>query len=381
MKYVQINAYSGGWAPSIVFRKHEELLADGHQSYVFWARGNHQEDEYQKKISSTSAVYIDALLTRLDGKAGFHSVRATKKLIAELDKIDPDVVHLHVLLGYYINIELLFNWLASHRCKVVWTLHDCWAFTGHCIHFSYVRCTQWQTGCCLNGEKCPQVDEYPESWFCSNVAWNFTKKRELFTSLPSEHLSFISPSHWLANLMKSSFLKDYEVRVVPNEIDHSVFRPTHSDVKKRLGIQGTFVVLGVASKWSDRKGLGDFFKLGSMLGKRFSVVVVGLSESQIKDANSRLSSMTCYRFIGLPRTSTLQELVDIYSEADVFFNPTLEDNFPTVNLEAEACGTPVITYDTGGCRETIKLSSSAVVNSFDRAMRTIVSMAETFRNG
>ena len=211
MKYVQINAYSGGWADSIIFKKHCELVAAGDESWVFWARGDREQEEHLQCIASYPEVCLDVLQTRLDGKPGFHSKAITRRLLGTLDEIDPDVVHLHLLLGYYINVEMLFGWLAAHRCKVVWTLHDCWAFTGHCIHFTYAKCMQWRTGC-ASGAACPQKRTYPETLAGdSAVRWSYEQKKRLFTILPAERVQLITPSQWLADLVKQSFLDKYDV--------------------------------------------------------------------------------------------------------------------------------------------------------------------------
>lgn len=319
-----------------------------------------------QKIASYPEVCLDALQTRIDGKAGFHSKGITRRLLKKLDQIDPDVIHLHLLLGYYINVEMLFSWLANHRCRIIWTLHDCWAFTGHCIHFTYVKCMQWCTQCTAY-TSCPQKRTYPETWFGGDrsVRWSFEQKRRLFTLLPPERMRLITPSRWLADLVKRSFLAKYDVEVVHNVVDADVFKPTPSDFRERYGIGGRFMVLGVAGRWTERKGLVDFVRLAHELDpKRFSVVVVGMSEGQIKETSGEL--------IFLPRTNSPEELAAVYTAADIFFNPTQEDNFPTVNLEAEACGTPVITYDTGGCSETVALSESSVVSSFEEAMRLML---------
>ena len=368
MKYVQINAYSGGWAENIVFKKHRELIANGDESWVFWARGNHEQDEHMQCIASLPEVCLDGFQTRLDGRPGFHSQGITKRLLAKLDEIDPDIVHLHVLTGYYLNIEMLFNWLAVHRCKVNWTLHDCWDFTGHCIHFTYARCDQWKTGCAFM-VACPQKREYPECWLAGDatVRRNWEDKRRIFTSLPVERVQLITPSEWLADLVRQSFLGKYNVKVVHNTVNTDVFKPTDSDFRKRYGLDDRFVVLGVASKWSERKGLQDFVRLANDLDSDvFAVAVIGLSEKQIKQLAAEAKCI-----IALSKTDTQKELVEAYTAADVFFNPTREDNYPTVNLEAEACGTPVVTYNTGGCRETLRLPSSQAVNSYDDGIKAI----------
>lgn len=367
MKYVQINAYSGGWADSIIFKKHRELVALGDESWVFWARGNREQDEHLQRIASHPEVCLDALQTRLDGKPGFHSKAITRRLLKKLDEIDPDVVHLHLLLGYYINVEMMFEWLSAHRCKVVWTLHDCWAFTGHCIYFTYVKCDQWRTGCAC-GAACPQKRTYPETFAGDGaVRWSYEQKKRLFTMLPPERVQLITPSQWLADLTKQSFLSKYDVKVVHNTINKEVFKPTPSDFRERYGLGDRFVVLGVASKWSERKGLADFVRLAKDLDSAcFAVVLVGLSEKQITQVK-----ISAEHIVALPRTSTPQELAAAYTAADVFFNPTTEDNYPTVNLEAEACGTPVVTYDTGGCRETVKDGLSVVVGSYEDALNSL----------
>jgi putative colanic acid biosynthesis glycosyltransferase len=366
LKYVQINAYSGGWADSIIFKKHRELVAAGDESWVFWARGDREQDEHLQRIASYPEVCLDALQTRLDGKPGFHSKAITNRLLKKLDEIDPDVVHLHLLLGYYINVEMIFEWLSAHRCKVVWTLHDCWAFTGHCIHFTYVKCDQWRTGCAC-GAACPQKGTYPETFAGDGaVRWSYEQKKRLFTMLPPERVQLITPSQWLADLAKQSFLGKYDIKVVHNSINKNIVKPTPSDFRERFGLENRFVVLGVASKWSDRKGLADFVRLAKDLDSaRFAVVVVGLSEKQITQVKG-----SAEQIVALPRTSTPQELAAAYTAADVFFNPTTEDNYPTVNLEAEACGTPVVTYDTGGCRETVKDGRSVVVGSYEDALNS-----------
>ena len=277
MKYVQINAYAGGWANSVVFKKHRELLERGNESYVFWARGEHEQDEHMVKIATYPEICLDAFRTRLDGKAGFHSRGITRRLLKRLDEIDPDVVHLHVLLGYYINVEMLFNWLAVHRCQVKWTLHDCWAFTGHCIHFTYARCDQWKTRC-AQGSGCPQTKTYPKTYCAKSVGWNFEQKRRLFTMLPESRLQLIAPSQWLASLVGQSFLYRYDVAVVRNSIDDGVFKPSPSAFRKDRGLEGSFVVLGVASVWSDRKGLDDFVRLADKLDERFVFSTVSVDK-------------------------------------------------------------------------------------------------------
>lgn len=354
MRYVQINAYSGAWADSIIFKKHRELMASGDESWVFWARGDHEQDEHMQKIASYPEVCLDVLQTRLDGRAAFHSKGITRRLLRKLDAIDPDVVHLHVLLGYYINVEMLFSWLASHRCLVVWTLHDCWAFTGHCYYFTYAKCDQWKTGCDLS-YPCPQLREYPETIARGSIKRNFEEKRRLFTMLPAERMRLITPSKWLADLVSQSFMSKYPVEVVNNTVNTDVFKPTPSDFRERYGIGDRFMVLGVASKWSDRKGLKDFVRLaGTLDSDRFAIVLIGLSREQIKQTREML--------VALPRTESMRELAEAYTAADVFVNPSAEETYGMNVAEAAACGTRSIVVEGSAC---VEAADNPLTVSFD----------------
>lgn len=361
MRYVQINSFCNGSTGSIMHELHREALERGDESWMFWGRG-HLDAEVAHGVDFATApgVCADAALTRLDGRAGFHSMAATRRLLARLDEIDPDVVHLHNVHGYYVNIEMLFGWLARSRCQVRWTLHDCWAFTGHCAYFTYAKCAQWQSRCARE-KPCPQLDTYPKTYSKRACARNFEDKKRLFTSVPPERMTLITPSQWLADLLADSFLAAYPVEVRHNTIDTSVFKPAPSDFREHYGIGNRFMVLGVAGTWSDRKGLPDFLRLARELdSERFAVVLVGLGKRQVRALPEGV--------VGLERTESAGELAGVYSAADVFFNPTLEDNFPTVNLEAEACGTPVVTYDVGGCAETIARGDSVAVAGYDEAV-------------
>ena len=364
--YAHINTVPNGSTGGIMMKEHRELLAAGEESYAFWGRGREAENPNEMKFASDAEVKLDVLQTRIDGKAGFHSKNATKRLLARLDVIKPDVVHLHNLHGYYINVEMLFEWLAKHDCKVEWTLHDCWAFTGHCAHFTYVKCAQWQSHCAY-GEPCSQLHTYPKTFSKASCAWNFNLKKRVFTLVSAERMKLIAPSQWLADLVGESFLNGYPVEVRHNTIDVSVFKPTPSDFRERYGIGERFMILGVASPWTERKGLGDFIRLADELdSERYAIVLVGLSEKQIKQLPAGV--------VGIQRTDSREQLAAIYTAANVFFNPTMEDNYPTVNLEAEACGTPVVTYDTGGCRETIRKKDSIIIEanqSVDLRLSTI----------
>lgn len=369
LRYVQLNSFYNGSTGSIMRGLHSQLSSRGVDSYCFWGRRHDSIDDRMQRCATKPEVYIHGVMTRLRDRMGFYSKRDTARLLERLDEIDPDVVHLHNIHGYWVNIEMLFSWLSSHRCQVRWTLHDCWAFTGHCAHFTYVKCAQWKTHCAYSNS-CPQLDTYPKTISKASCARNFEDKKRIFMSVPPARMTLITPSQWLGDLIGESFLKDYPVEVRHNTIDRAVFRPTPSDFRERYGIGDRFMILGVASPWTERKGLGDFVRLARELDTdRCAIVLVGLSKKQIREISEGI--------IGLTRTDSPQGLAGIYSTADVFFNPTVEDNFPTVNLEAEACGTPVITYDTGGCSETIELEQSKLCGDYSEAIICVESLLST----
>lgn len=367
MRYVQINTFSNGSTGAIMLKKHRELLVEEVDSHVFWRRGRKAVGEGEHRFGVMAGVYADGVLTRLDGRAGFHSGFATAQLLRKLDKIDPDVVHLHNVHGYYVNVEMLFEWLAARRCQVKWTLHDCWAFTGHCAHFTYVGCDQWKRRCGAE-VACPQLDAYPKTVSKRSCARNFDDKKRIFNLVPADRMELVTPSQWLADLVGGSFLSKYPVTVRRNEIDRTVFKPTPSDFRERYGVGERFMVLGVASPWIERKGLSDFARLAHELdSSRFAIVLVGLDDRQIGALPKGV--------IGIKCTDSPKELAAIYTAADVYFNPTHEDNYPTVNLEAEACGTPVVTYDVGGCAETIGCALSKAVDGYSTASACIEQLA------
>jgi glycosyltransferase involved in cell wall biosynthesis len=340
MKILQINTVCGrGSTGRIVLDIHKTLLQMGYESYVAYGRPPAISCPEAIRIGSKLDLYSHVLLTRLFDLHGFGSKRPTIKFLKKVEQIDSDIIHLHNVHGYYINVELLFNYLKESSRPVVWTLHDCWPFTGHCTHFNYVGCEKWKAGCF----KCPQKKRYPASYFLDNSEKNYEMKKQLFTGL--KRMIIVTPSRWLANLVKESFLKEYPVEVIPNGIDTNLFKPTPGDFRRRYNLEGKFVILGVANVWEERKGLKYFFEFSKLLREDEIIVLVGLNKKQIEILPKNI--------IGIPKTNSPVELAQIYSSADVFLNPTLEENYPTVNLEAQACGSYVITFDSGGCRETI----------------------------
>jgi len=309
------------------------------------------------KIGNKWDIRWHGVKSRLWDAHGFGSRHATKALIEELKVWKPDIVNIHNLHGYYVNVEILFEYLKRVQIPVVWTFHDCWPFTGHCSFFERVSCEKYKTQC----NQCPLSKYYPESWFLDNSRDNFRKKAKLFNGL--DKLQIVTPSRWLANLVNQSFLKNYPVNIIHNGIDLNVFKPTENKtILKKYNLEPLSYILGVASIWDRRKGLDDFLSLGTLISDNQKIVLVGLSGKQLKSLPENI--------IGIARTENLDELVQLYSNALVFVNPTYVDNFPTTNLEALACSTPVVTYRTGGSPEAVNSNTGFILEKGD--IRSIV---------
>lgn len=285
------------------------------------------------------------------GRNGYFSRRGTGQLINELEMFKPDLIHLHNLHNFSINLPMLFDYIKTNNISVVWTLHDCWAFTGHCPYFSIVNCEKWKTGC----NHCQQPDVYPKMYIDTSKVM-FEVKKEWFSNI--SNITLVTPSRWLANLVNESFLKQYPVEIINNGIDLSVFKPQECDFRTKYSIKDEqCVILGVAFGWGYRKGLDVFIRLANLLDSKYQIVLVGTDDRCDKQLPSNI--------ISIHRTNNQNELAKIYSSADIFLNPTREENFPTVNLESLACGTPVITFNTGGSPEMLNNNCGVVVEQDD----------------
>ncbi len=310
-----------------------------------------------KSIQIVSKVeeYWHAIETKLFDNHGLASRIATKRFITKVQELNPTLIHLHTIHGYYVNYKILFDYLAKVNIPVVWTLHDCWNFTGHCGHFAFWNCYRWKSMC----HDCPARHEYPSSMICDRSKKNYKLKRECFTSV--KKMTLVPVSYWLEDLVKQSFYKDYSnvvIHTIHNGININIFKPapflTVQLLKEKLGVLGKKVLMGCAMPFTNRKGYYDFIKLRDLLDESYSIVMVGLSREQKREVDLK-------GIIGITRTQNVQELVDYYSMADLFLNLTYEDNFPTTNIEALACGTPVLTYDTGGSVEAVDEKTGIIV--------------------
>ncbi len=275
------------------------------------------------------------------------TIFGTLNFIRKIEKYNPDLIHLHDIVGWYLNIDILFTYLKWKKRPVIWTFHDCWAFTGRCIYFDFVKCDRWKIGC---GE-CPQLSYMPGTWYVDHSAWNFRRKKRLFLNI--DNLNIVTPSQWLADLTKESFFKTCPVHVINNGIDLNIFKPTKGEIFNRFKALNKKIVLGVAAVWSPRKGKETLIKLARELGDDYLILLVGASEYEVPTDTTNI--------MAYPRTHNPEELAELYTVANVFANPTLEDNFPTVNLEALACGTPIVTYNTGGSPECVDQYTGRVI--------------------
>lgn len=363
MKIVQINTTCGaGSTGKICVAVSELLTQSGVENHILYTSG-HSEHPAGKKYMSAPEVKLQALKSRVLGNYGFQSKQATRRLLEELDRIAPDIVHLHNLHGHNVHLGDLLTYLKTKKIKVFWTFHDCWAFTGYCPHYDMIGCARWQTGC----GQCPQRNRF--SWFFDRSYALYEKKKQLLTGLD---LTIITPSEWLAEQVKQSFLQDCPVQVIRNGINLSVFQPEKSDFREKYGIaEDKLILLGVAFDWGQRKGLDVFLHLAQKLDPdKFQIVLVGTDDSVDKQLPSNI--------ISIHRTANQAELVEIYTAADLLVNPTREDTFPTVNMESLACGTPVLTFRTGGSPEMLDEQTGRVVECDDEEAlyQALLSMAE-----
>lgn len=347
MKILQINSvYKFGSTGRIASDLKTVIEKNGGECAIIYGRGDVIDEANVWKIGSELDFRFHALFVRLTDKAGFYSKEYTKKMIKQIQVYNPDIIHLHNIHGYYVNVEMLFDFLKEYKRAVVWTLHDTWSFTGHCSHYEAVGCKKWKTQC---GE-CPQIREYPKS-FVDKSAQNYTKKKRVFTGI--DNLTIVTPSNWLQQQVKVSFLGDYPCQTIANGIDLQKF----SFVNKLANEK--FTILGLASVWGERKGFDDFIKLSKLIDlNTYKIIMVGVNVQQ-----KRLLEQ--HQIIAIERTNNLDELVQLYNQADVFLNPTYEDTFPTTNIEALACGTPVLTYCTGGSPESLTSECGVVVEKGD----------------
>lgn len=350
-KLIQINTVCNASTGNIMRKIQAAAEKEGYETISFYGRRNGYSDLPCERFGNFFSFWIHVIWTTITDRQGLGTVISTKKMVNRLREERPDIIHMHNLHGYYLNYPILFKYLhEEYTGKIVWTFHDCWPMTGHCPYFTIKQCDKWKSQC----DQCPNKRNYPTSWFLDSSKYNYNLKKELFSGF--ENMTIITPSVWLKNIVEQSFLKDIKTVVVSNGIDLNIFYPreTCEYIKKYNIPKDKKVVLGVASIWEERKGLKVFFNLARTLDENYVIVLVGLNKRQMKQM---LPNM-----IGIERTENKDELVELYSRADVFLNPSEEETFSLVTIEAMACGTPVVALDSSAVKELVNEENGVVLH-------------------
>ena len=351
MKIVAINSGKHGSTGNIMLQIAKLARKNGHKVYTFSGpKTNNSTVEDHSIIGNKLSYFMHRLLASVTGFSECFSLFLTLKFLKKLNAIKPDVIHMHNLHGWYINLPLLFKYIKKNNIKVVWTLHDCWAFTGCCAHFDLIKCEKWKSQCC----NCSQYKEYPSS-FMDNSKKMYKLKNKWFSDV--KDLTIVTPSQWLADLVKLSFLNKYPIKVINNGINLEIFKPVDSDFRKKYQLEDKFMILGVAFGWGYKKGLDVFIELSKRLDDKYKIVLVGTDDNIDRQLPPNI--------ISIHRTHNQKELAEIYTAADVFVNPTREDTYPTVNMEALSCGTPIITFNSGGSPEILDNRTGFVISQDD----------------
>lgn len=354
MKILMINTVCGILSTGRICTDIAEVLEkEGHECKIAYGRMTVPE-KYQKyaiKFGNSFTNKIDAGFSRILDNGGLNSKIPTLYLIKKIKDFAPDIIHLHNIHGSYINIKILFKFLKKYNKPVVWTLHDCWTYTGHCAHFTLIGCNKWKTLC----SKCPHKRSYPKSLFLDRSTRNHKLKKKLFTSL--DKVTIITPSQWLADVTKQSYMGKYDIYPIPNGVDLEAFKPTQGDFRKKHGLENKKIILGVASAWGKNKGTEEFAKLSQTLSNDYKVVMVGLSEAQAEKMPKEI--------LTLPRTNSISELAEIYTAADIFLNPSRQETMGLTTVEAMACGTPVLTSNLTAVPEVVDENSGLVLENLE----------------
>ena len=348
MKVLQINTVCGyGSTGRNAIELAQALMEQGHECYIAYGQGT---TTYKNsfKIGSKLENHLHNACSRLFGKQGYYSKNGTIKLVRYIEQLKPDVIHLNNLHGNYLNLEILFEYLEKAEIPVVWTLHDCWAFTGKCAHYTAIGCYKWQTKC----NHCPQLKTYPPSLFLDYSEKMFSDKKRWFTSV--KNMTIVTVSQWLASEVRQSFLAKYPIVPIYNWVDYDVFRPLYEkSIIKKYNLEDKFVVLGVSSHWFNEKGLDVFIDMSRRIDEKTVIVLVGNMGRHILPKN----------IISIPQTTSVRDLSLWYSLADVFVNPSREETFGKVTAEAMSCGTPVVVYDSTASPEIVGKGCGEIVVS------------------
>ncbi len=351
MKILQINSVCGSGSTGRLVAQTAQLVREnGGESYVAYGGGSCKEPN-SYCINSGFQQKISILQTRFLGKHGFYNKKSTKKLVKWIQSVDPDIIHLHNLHGHYINVKILFDYLKKAKKPVVWSLYDCWSFTGHCAHFDFAGCDKWQTGC----QNCVQKKNYPTSLIFDRSKQGYKSKKQAFTSVGD--MTIVVPSKWLEGKVQKSYLGESHTKLIPSGIDLASFKPTQSDLRERYNLTDKKIVLAVASQWVKNKGIEYANKLADILSDDYQLVLIGSKMEEYPNYSKKV--------LHIPKTSNIDELAKWYTTADVLVITTLQETQGLTSVEAFACGTPVVAFNSGGAPEALDDKCGIVVEKCD----------------
>lgn len=342
MKIVEINVVFNGSTGKIMIQTAKCAQTNGHNVFCFsknW-KNNKKINNHTKYIGTRFENVLARIFNPLFSSETLFTYISTKRFLKQIHKIKPNIIHLHNIHGWYIDYNLLFKYIKKNDIPVIWTLHDCWSFTGHCTHFANNDCFKWETLC----SNCKYLKTYPKLLFdTSTKLWK--KKKKSFSNV--NNMVIVTPSIWLSNYVKDSFLNNYDVMVINNGIDLQIFKPTILDNYNKYNIaKDKKVLLGVSFAWGYLKGLDVMIELNKIIDhNEYQIVLVGTSDE--------IDKMLPDDIVSIHKTDNQKELAKIYSSSYVLVNPTRADTYSSINMEALACGTPVITFNTGGAVEMI----------------------------
>ncbi len=361
-KLVQINTVCNGSTGNIMGAIQKEAMAQGFEAISLYGRSRGYRNMLCEKYGNGISFWIHVIVNTLFDMQGSASIYHTKKMVHRLREINPDIIHLHNLHGYYLNLHILFRYLnEEYNGKVFWTFHDCWPITGHCPYFILAKCEKWKSGC----YQCANKRQYPISYGIDRSKENYRWKKEMFNDL--KDLTIICPSEWVKQTVEQSFFKDKKAIVVSNGVDQNIFYPrSETTALEKYDIpEDKKIILGVASIWEPRKGLNDFLALAKVLDDDYRIILVGLNKKQKEKLPDNM--------LGILRTEKREELAQLYTRADIFINPSWEETFSLVTVEAMACGTPVIAMRSSAVQELVNEENGVLLdgNSVEEYMKAI----------
>lgn len=349
MKLLQLNVTANwGSTGKIAEGIGKAAMARGWDSTIAYGRYMNPSESSLIKVGKQLDVYAHYAKSRLSDGEGLGSKSATRKLISQIKELSPDIIHLHNIHDHWLNYSILFEYFASINTPIVWTFHDCWAFTGGCFHFVQNNCSEWKTKCTKCNYRKALID---------NTERNFSHKIESILSL-GHRLTIISVSKWLDSIVSDSNIRGLKHSTIYNGVDTNIFKPQSAEyIDTKYSLEGKNFFLGVSNRWYEDKGLKDFIKLSFLLPSNYFIVLVGVTEDIIKTLPKKI--------IGIPRTDSVEELAAFYTRADAVLSLSSAETFGMTLAEGLSCGTPAIAYASTGMKEIITPETGFLITSGD----------------